>query len=95
VVAIEKDPVLVPPLRHRFAGMPHVRIREADFLEVALPRAPYKVFANIPFNITTAIVTKLIGASCPPDDAYLVVQKEAAARFAGLPRESLRGPGIS
>jgi 23S rRNA (adenine-N6)-dimethyltransferase len=89
VVAIEKDPVLVPPLRHRFAGTPHVRIREADFLEVALPRAPYKVFANIPFNITTAIVTKLIAASCPPDDAYLVVQKEAAVRFAGLPRESL------
>ncbi len=47
------------------------------------------MFASIPFNITTAIVTRLTTASCPPDDTYLVVQREAANKFLGKPRESL------
>ena len=89
VVAIEKDPRLSAPLRQQFANRPNVTIREGDFLDYHLPRKPYKVFANIPFNITTAIVTKLTSAEYPPEDAYLVMQKEAADRFLGRPHESL------
>src|SRR5579884_1396014 len=55
VVAIEIDPCLTTMLRQRFASTPDVIIREGDFLEYHLPRKPYKVFANIPFNITAAI----------------------------------------
>ena len=91
VVAIEKDPRLAVLLRHRLAGTPNVVVREADFLRYDLPRGPYKVFASIPFNVTTEIVTKLTAASRPPDDAYLIVQREAAARIAGSPRELLYG----
>lgn len=89
VVAIEKDPLLAEALRCRFDGIPNITIYEGDFLQFHLPSTHYKVFASIPFNITTAIVTKLTTASCPPDDAYLVVQKEAAGKFLGRPRESL------
>jgi len=89
VVAIEKDPRLAALLLQQFANMPNVSIHEGDFLHYHLPRKPYKVFANIPFNITTAIVTKLTSAEYPPEDAYLVMQKEAANRFLGWPHESL------
>jgi 23S rRNA (adenine-N6)-dimethyltransferase len=89
VVAIEKDAHLVEALRCRFDGIPNIIIYEGDFLQFRLPNTRYKVFASIPFNITTAIVTKLTTAPCPPDDAYLVVQKEAADKFLGKPRESL------
>jgi 23S rRNA (adenine-N6)-dimethyltransferase len=89
VVAIEKDPQLVEVLRHRFAAAPNVTIHESDFLQFRLPTIPYTVFASIPFNITTAIVTKLTMEACPPDDAYLVVQREAAEKFLGKPAESL------
>ncbi|HZU68165.1 MAG TPA: 23S ribosomal RNA methyltransferase Erm [Ktedonobacteraceae bacterium] len=89
VVAIEIDPCLTTMLRQRFASTPDVIIREGDFLEYHLPRKPYKVFANIPFNITAAIVTKLTLEENPPEDAYLVMQKEAAERFLGKPHESL------
>ncbi len=89
VVAIEKDLQLVEVLRRRFAGAPNVTIHEGDFLQFRLPDISYKVFASIPFNITTAIVTKLTTAACPPDDAYLVVQREAAEKFLGKPAESL------
>ena len=89
VVAIEKDPTFVEVLRHKFADTPNITIHEGDFLQFRLPNVSYKVFASIPFNITTAIVTRLSTAPCPPEDAYLVVQKEAADKFLSKPRESL------
>lgn len=90
VVAIEKDPRLAITLRKRFACMPGVTIHAGDFLDYPLPRQPYKVFANIPFNITSAIVNKLTTAALPPEEASLIMQKEAAEMFLGQPRESLR-----
>jgi 23S rRNA (adenine-N6)-dimethyltransferase len=89
VVAIEKDPRLSTLLIRQFADRPNVTLHEADFLCYPLPRKPYKVFANIPFNITKALVTRLTGAEYPPQDAYLAMQKEAAYMFLGKPRESL------
>lgn len=90
VVAIEKDPRLSALLRQKFTDRPNVSIRQGDFLHYPLPRQPYKVFANIPFNITASIVTKLTAVDFPPEDAYLVMQKEAAEMFLGRPHESLR-----
>ena len=90
VVAIEKDPRLAALLLRKFADRPDVIIHLGDFLYYPLPCKPYKVCANIPFNITSAIVTRLTTAKHPPDEAYLVMQKEAAEMFLGKPHESLR-----
>lgn len=90
VVAIEKDMRLSALLLQKFADTPNVTIHEGDFLHYHLPRKPYKVFANIPFNITTAIITRLTAAEYPPGDAYLAMQKEAAEMLLGKPHESLR-----
>jgi 23S rRNA (adenine-N6)-dimethyltransferase len=89
VVAIEKDPRLVEMLSCRFADSEKVSLHEGDFLQFRLPSFPYKVFASIPFNITTAIVTKLTASTCAPEDAFLVVQREAAEKFLGKPEESM------
>jgi 23S rRNA (adenine-N6)-dimethyltransferase len=89
VVAIELDGALAERLRHRYAAHPRVTIHTGDVLAHALPEEPYKVFANIPFSHTREIVTKLTEATCPPQDAYLVMQREAAATFCGSPRECL------
>ena len=83
VIAVEKDPVLVEELRARFAQGGNVALFAADFLEFPLPLTSYKVFANIPFNITAAIVGKLTSGISPPSDAYLGMQREAADRFLG------------
>jgi len=91
VIAIEKDPLLVDALCRKFAGAANIRLHEGTFLEYRLPSGHYKVFANIPFNITSAIVTRLTTAAVPPDDTYLIMQKEAAEKFLGEPRESLYG----
>jgi len=89
VLAVEKDPRLVEELRQRFAEATNVALFASDFLGFPLPLTTYKVFANIPFNITAAIVGKLTSGSSPPVDAYLGVQREAAERFLGTPRETL------
>ncbi|MEI7604243.1 MAG: rRNA adenine dimethyltransferase family protein [bacterium] len=56
---------------------------QGDFLDYKLPAWPYKVFANIPFNVTSDIINKLTDAINPPDDCFLIVQREAAERFCG------------
>src|SRR5579859_4121442 len=90
VIAIEKDPRLSALLRKKFAQRPNVTIHTSDFLDYSLPRKPYKIFANIPFNVTTAIVSKLTAVEYAPEDAHLIMQKEAADMFLGQPRASLR-----
>lgn len=89
VIAIEKDPLLAVALRQRFADTPNVTIHEGDFLQFRLPSTPYKVCASIPFNITTAIMTRLTTVPCPPEEAYLTMQREAACKFLGQPSASL------
>ena len=89
VAAIEADPVLCTRLRERFAGEPRFSLRQGDFLQTPLPKRPYKVFANIPFSLTTAIIRRLTSASNPPAGIWLVVELGAAKRFAGQPRENL------
>jgi 23S rRNA (adenine-N6)-dimethyltransferase len=89
VLAVERDPRLASSLRDRFGGDPRVTIHAGDFLRFPLPAGPYKVFANIPFFATAAIVAKLTSGVSPPDDSYLVVQREAAARYLGEPVETL------
>jgi 23S rRNA (adenine-N6)-dimethyltransferase len=89
VLAVEQDPILVEQLRAQFAHVPNVALFAGDFLSFPLPLTTYKVFANIPFNITAAIVGKLTSGTSPPVDTYLAVQREAAARFMGTPQETL------
>src|SRR5215813_9194133 len=97
VIAIEKDPVLVQRLRERFRPVDNVEIIEKDFLNYSFqvrpclltrPQTP-KIFANIPYNRTANIVRKILDERSRLNEAYLIIQKEAAQRFSGLPRESL------
>jgi 23S rRNA (adenine-N6)-dimethyltransferase len=90
VIAIEKDLHLVSCLRSTFTMSSNIKICQGDFLHYTLPRqGHYKVFANIPFNITSEIMTRLTTVPMPPDDAYLVMQREAAEKFLGVPHSSL------
>jgi 23S rRNA (adenine-N6)-dimethyltransferase len=58
---------------------------KTDFLTWKLPSYPYKVFSNIPFNVTADIVTKLLESENSPESTYLIMQDKAAERFIGEP----------
>jgi 23S rRNA (adenine-N6)-dimethyltransferase len=85
VRAIEVDGWHASKLRRRFEGVERVTVLESDFFATALPRERYSVFANVPFSRTADVVRHLTAARSQPEDAYLVLQAEGAARFAGLP----------
>lgn len=90
VVAVEVDACLANELRCSFANRRNVTIHEGDFLRYPLPHQRYEVVANIPFNMTAALVAKLTMGAYPPEQAHLVVQRAAAETLAGQPHELLR-----
>lgn len=85
VIAVEYDPNFARNLKARFSGYPNVEIVESDFLTWPLPNKPYKVFANIPFNMTTDMVGKILSGENSPETTYLIMQDKAAGRFMGPP----------
>lgn len=91
VIAIEPDIKLHSYLQDKFKEYRNVHIQKIDFLKSDLPKEQYKVFSNIPFGITADIIKKLLGAQNSPEDSYLIVQEEAAKKYAGKPyaRETL------
>ena len=89
VVAVEKDAELVRRLRERFRLLDNVEIVEKDFLAYTLPTQEYKIFANMPYNITAQILRKIMCERSGLNEGYLIMQKEAARKVSGSPRETL------
>ena len=87
VISYEIDPRLYKRLKGQLQS--NVRLYCGDFLKCRLPVEPYRVFANIPFSITTDIVRKLTMADSLPQGMWLIMEKGAAKRFCGLPKDSL------
>lgn len=91
VTAIEVDEKMYGKLLNKFNDADNLNLYHQDFLQWRLPASgSYKVFANIPFCHTTGILRKLTESENPPAEAWLTMQKGAAMRFMGKPRESLR-----
>lgn len=90
VIAIEKDEGLYLKCKQRFLNREAAAIHHADFLQWEFsPGHRYKVFSNIPFIQTADIIKKLFFNENPPEDCYLIMQKEAAEKYTGIPKETL------
>lgn len=83
VISVEKDPSLFDMLKKEFEQNQKVELICNNILSVRLPKYPYKVFSNIPFDKTSEIFFKLFFEEARPKEAFLVMQKEAALRFMG------------
>jgi 23S rRNA (adenine-N6)-dimethyltransferase len=81
VIAYEVDPRMMTKLRENTAEFSNVRIVSKDFLDSPLPDIPYKVFANIPFHLSSPILRKLTEATNPPEAMYLITQKQFAKKL--------------
>lgn len=89
--SIEIDKALFEKTQTKLSHIPNLQLICGDFLNYKLPsKGEYKVFASIPYFITTQIIEKLTQAPNPPQDVWLVVEKGAAKRFMGSPKESNR-----
>jgi len=87
VIAVEKDRELFEFLKIKFekeiAEKKLILINE-DILEFNCVRqglTQYKIIANIPYNITGAILKKFLGGLHQPETMVLMVQHEVAKRI--------------
>lgn len=81
VVAVEFEPRMASKLRSNMEQYSNVTVYQGDFLSMPLPKTAYKVFANIPFHLSSPIVRRLTQAEYPPEAIYLVVQKQFANKL--------------
>lgn len=89
VVAVEIDQALLPVLAEVVADHANVRVLHADILTVDPAELSeghgYKVVANIPYYITSAVIRHLLEARVRPDVIVLTVQREVAERICAAP----------
>jgi 23S rRNA (adenine-N6)-dimethyltransferase len=88
VIAIEKDRDLYSYLTKKFAANTRIVLYHGDFLKFRIRESDYKIFANIPFHITSAIIRKITRAEHAPKESYLIMQKQAAEKLAGIGKTS-------
>lgn len=88
VTAVEIDQRLIPILEQTFAEQ-NFQVVNIDFLkttatelEELVQKDKVKVVANLPYYITTAIITKILLEMPFIDELYIMVQKEVAERIA-------------
>ena len=59
VTAIELDRKLYFHLKEKYKNAKNLELIRGDFLNFRMPPYSYKVFSNIPFNITSGVLRKL------------------------------------
>ncbi len=99
VLTFEIDRRLLPVLHAQIAPYPHVRLIEQDFLRSNLPdllrdtfaQRPWRVVANIPYNITAPILQRLFTDTAGWRCAVLMVQREVAERLTAEPGSDAAG----
>jgi 16S rRNA (adenine1518-N6/adenine1519-N6)-dimethyltransferase len=96
LLAVEFDRGLVPLLRERFGAREDFEVIEADALEVdfceaVAPAASARVVANLPYNISTAILQRLLAQRRCLPELILMLQREVVERIAAPAGSPERG----
>ena len=81
VIAVENEPNALKKLRYNLGKILNVDIIEQDILKLKIPEGRYKIFSNIPFSESAAIVRKFTESDNPPTALYLIVQRQFARKL--------------
>ena len=82
VIALEIDPDLVTRLRAKYAE--RLEIRNEDAVDAELPAGPFRAVGNLPYNVGTPILRRVIAdPNCRR--AVFMLQKEVADRVVAKP----------
>jgi len=96
LIAVEFDNKLAPLLQERFGGFRNFKLVMADALTVdfckeILPANSARLVANLPYNISTAILQRLIAQRACIEEMVLMLQREVVERVLAPPGTSDRG----
>jgi 16S rRNA (adenine1518-N6/adenine1519-N6)-dimethyltransferase len=97
VLALEIDERLLPILRVSFEKEKNVTFIAGDVMQVDLcalmaPYGPFHIVANLPYYITTPLLTMLLKSRLPIESINIMLQKEAAERLVAIPGTRDYGP---
>ena len=98
VLAVELDERMIPLLRAFLADAPNLTVINDDIMTADLSavteklRRPFAVVANIPYYITTPLITRLLDACLPISRLALMVQREVADKILSRPGGAAWGP---
>jgi len=95
VIAVEIDAHLIPALNEAVGGS-NVRVLNADAMtldwsEELDPELPWKLVANLPYNVATPLVLDILDEVPAVSELTVMVQREVAERLAAGPGESAYG----
>ncbi|WP_291569998.1 ribosomal RNA small subunit methyltransferase A [Clostridium sp. UBA4548] len=90
VISVELDQKNILYLKKQFKNETQCTLIFGNFLELPLPEGNYKIFSNIPFFITSDVLDKITQAKNPPIDSYLILQKQAAMKYCGSMKTTLK-----
>ena len=89
VIAVEIDSQLIPVLKEMLKYSTNVEIIQGDILSIELADLPlhsgFKVVANIPYYLTSALIRKLLESPLHPNRLVLTLQREVAERICAQP----------
>lgn len=98
VLSVELDERLIPLLQGFMADYDNFTLVQGDVMSVNLPeitanlRKPLSVVANIPYYITTPLLTMLLESPLEIKQLALMVQKEVADKVLAQPGDEAWGP---
>lgn len=95
LTAIEYDHRLAEYLRQRFAGSASFTLLEADACAVdyqqVMGEVPYRCIANLPYAVSSILISRLANHANPPREMYILLQREMAQRLCASPRSKPYG----
>ena len=96
LIAVEFDNKLAPLLQERFGGFGNFKLVMADALTVdfckeIMPAQSARLVANLPYNISTAILQRLITQRACIEEMVLMLQREVVERLLAPAGTSDRG----
>ncbi len=93
VIAVELNPRRAAVLRERFPG---TTVLEVDAAELRLPARPFRIVANPPYGITSALLHRLLTSRSGLTSADLVLQRAVVRKYATARHKGFRlQPGLS
>jgi len=85
VIALELDRDLIPLLTGKFSGYPNLQLLQADALnfdfEQLTTEAPLRLAGNLPYNVATPLIFRLLEHLPLIVDMHFMLQWEVAARL--------------
>jgi 16S rRNA (adenine1518-N6/adenine1519-N6)-dimethyltransferase len=92
LILIEKDNRLIEMLQKKYGEVINADVLEVDFSELTKDAENVTIISNLPYNIATPLIMKLLSLKLPSiKEMIFMIQKEVAERFTAVPRTKAYG----